>query len=70
MSLSFVLHAKNSSGHQMLFLDRQPDGAFQLTLCGTYEGKEIQLDFDELSKDDLDDLIRFLSSRLPKVTRS
>lgn len=70
MSLSFALRARNSSGHQILFLDRQSDGTFQLTLCGTYEGKEIQVDFDELTKDDLDDLIRFLSSRLPKVTRS
>lgn len=70
MSLSFALRARNSSGHQILFLDRQPDGTFQLTLCGTYEDKEIQLDFDELTKEDLDDLIRLLSSRLPKVTRS
>lgn len=63
MSLSFVLHAKNSSDHQMLFVDRDA-GEINLTLCGVYEGKDIQIDFNSISGEDLADLIRLLSSRL------
>lgn len=63
MSLSFVLHAKNSSGHQMLFINRD-GGEINLSVCGDHEGKVIQLDFDPLSGEDLADLIHFLSRRL------
>lgn len=63
MSLSFVLHAKNSSGHQMLFIDRDA-GEINLTLCGEHEGQSIQIDFNSISGEDLADLIQFLSRRL------
>lgn len=61
MSLSFVLHAKNSSGHQMLFVDPQLDGEVSLTLCGTHEGKDIQIDFDSISESDAKDLAKFIT---------
>lgn len=49
MSLSFVLHAKNSSGHQMLFIDRDAGDEINLTLCGEHEGQNIQIDFNSIS---------------------
>jgi hypothetical protein len=63
MSLSFVLHAKNSSGHQMLDIERMDDGTYGLTLYGQLEGKPIQVDFDGLTQRDMDDLVAFISIR-------
>lgn len=39
MSLVFTLDAKNSSGHQILYFERDDEGTFSLTLCGTYNGE-------------------------------
>jgi hypothetical protein len=64
MSLSFVLHAKNSSGHQMLDIERVPDGTYGFTLYGHLDGKSIQVDFDSLTQRDMDDLVAFISLRL------
>lgn len=64
MSLSFVLHARNSSGHQMLDIEREPDGKYGLTLYGQLDGQPIQVDFDSLDQRDMDDLIAFISLRL------
>lgn len=63
MSLSFVLHARNSSGHQMLDIEREPDGTYGFTLYGHLEGKPIQVDFDSLDQRDMDDLVAFISLR-------
>lgn len=63
MSLSFVLHAKNSSGHQMLDIERSSDGTYGFTLYGQLDGKPIQVDFDDLSQRDMDDLAAFISLR-------
>lgn len=63
MSLSFVLHAKNSSGHQILDIERSIDGTYGLTLYGQLDGNPIQVDFDDLSQRDMDDLIAFISLR-------
>lgn len=72
MSLSFVLHAKNSSGHQMLFVDAQPYGEVSLTLCGTHEGKDIQIDFNSISEADAKELANFITrhSRFAPLTRN
>lgn len=70
MSLAFTLRAKNSSGHQLLFFEPQPDGEFSLTLCGTHDGKEIQIDFDNLTTDELKVLIDFMSRHLPEGKQS
>jgi hypothetical protein len=63
MSLSFVLHAKNSSGHQMLDIEREPDGTYGFTLYGQLDGKPIQVDFDSLTQRDMEDLVAFISIR-------
>lgn len=63
MSLSFVLHAKNSSGHQMLDIERIADGTYGFTLYGQLDGNPIQIDFDDLSQRDMDDFVAFLSLR-------
>lgn len=63
MSLSFVLHAKNSSGHQMLDIERMADSAYGFTLYGHIDGKPIQVDFDDLTQRDMDDLVAFISIR-------
>lgn len=73
MSLSFVLNAKNSSGHMMLFVDPQPDGQVSLTLCGVYEGKDIQIDFDTISEADAKELAAFITRHckpeIPKMVQ-
>lgn len=63
MSLSFVIHAKNSSGHQVLDIERMDDGAYGLTLYGQLDGKPLQVDFDTLTQRDMDDLVSFISIR-------
>ena len=63
MSLSFVLHAKNSSGHQMLDIERSSDGTYGLTLYGQLDGKPIKVDFDDLTERDMGDLVAFISIR-------
>ena len=66
MSVSFVLHAKNSSGHQVLDVDRKDDGTYNFTIWGELDGKQIQIDFDDLSQRDMDDFVAFLSLRSQK----
>ena len=61
--LSLVLKARNSSGCQNLFFDRDDDGTIRPTLVGRHEGREIQIDFDDLTDSDIDDLIAFLKRR-------
>ena len=61
MSLSFVLHAKNSSGHQMLDIHRDRDGTYSFRLWGDYEGNSIQVDFCPLDQRDMADLVSFIS---------
>jgi hypothetical protein len=53
--LDFKLNAKNSSGVQTLELVKD-DGEFWFVLFGEYEGREIQIDFDELTRGDLEDM--------------
>ncbi len=68
MSLSFVLHARNSSGHQMLDIEREPDGKYGFTLHGQLDGKPIQVDFDLLDQRDMDDFVAFISLRSKRPT--
>lgn len=50
--IEIILKAKNSSGEQELSLTRDGD-EFWFTLCGRYNGEKIQIDFDEMTKDQL-----------------
>lgn len=54
-TLDIKLTAKNSSGEQELWLSKQGK-EYSFTLCGVYNGEEIQIDFDEMSKDKLDEI--------------
>lgn len=59
--ISFVLHAKNDSGHQYLSIDKQEDGTYGITLLGTLDGQDIQIDFDNLSEYEIEDLANFIA---------
>ncbi|MGX5220300.1 hypothetical protein ACVTMO_16910 [Pseudomonas segetis] len=63
MSLSFVIHANNSSGSQRLEIERYSDGTYQFTLAGMHDGQPLQIDFDTISQRDMDDLVTFISIR-------
>lgn len=67
MSLSFVLHAKNSSGHQMLDVYREKDGTYSFRLWGELDGNPIQVDFCPIDRRDMDDLVSFLSMQSRKL---
>ena len=55
--IDFELKAKNSSGEQTLHLtSAKGEKEFWFTLCGEYEGKPIQIDFDIMARTDLEDL--------------
>ena len=51
--LDVLLSASNSSGSQKLFLIMDDDGQYFFTLVGTYERKDIQIDFDTITKQEL-----------------
>lgn len=53
--LDISLKAKNSSGEQRLHLSEQ-DGQYWFTLCGEYEGSPIQIDFDEMTRAELEEM--------------
>ncbi len=56
--LGISLEAKNSSGEQTLYLSSQEEGCevcYWFTLCGEYEGKSIQIDFNEMSREALEE---------------
>lgn len=60
--LCFGLVGKNSS--QDLFLTAyKENGSLYLTLHGKYEGKYIQVDFNELSESECEDLILLISKK-------
>jgi hypothetical protein len=53
--IGFTLSARNSSGEQTLAMSEH-NGEFWFTLCGTYNGKPIQIDFDTLTKSEMEDI--------------
>ena len=53
--LDLVLLANNSSGEQQLSLTADGDD-YWFTLFGKYHGSLIQIDFDELSREQLEDI--------------
>jgi len=53
--IMFELKAKNSSGIQTMFLATD-NGEFWMTLVGDYKGEKIQIDFDEMTVTDLEDM--------------
>ena len=54
-NLSITLKAHNSSGEQTLYLAEQDEG-YNFTLCGNYNGDHIQIDFDLMTKKELEEL--------------
>jgi hypothetical protein len=49
--------AKNSSGEQTLYLtSKEEEQEFWFTLCGEYEGNPIQIDFDTMTRAELENL--------------
>lgn len=53
--IGIKLEAMNSSGEQFLELVRQDD-EFWFCLYGEYNGKEIQIDFDDMSREKLEEI--------------
>lgn len=53
--LDIKLRARNSSGDQTLYLTSDEDN-FWFTLCGEHDGENIQIDFDDLTRSELEEL--------------
>ena len=66
--LMFGLSARNSTGKQYLYFDGDDEG-FWMTLIGEYETKPIQIDFDTMSRESVEDLIKLLQARLPELPK-
>lgn len=60
MSIMFGLTAKNSSGTQKLYFTKNECDGVSLTLTGVYNGQDIQIDFDDLDRDEINDIIYLL----------
>lgn len=60
--MALALTANNSSGEQLLIFTRQKDGEITPRLIGRYEGKDLDVCFDEINGDDLDDFIAYLQA--------
>ena len=62
------IKAKNSSGEQKLYFnfhdDEYADKNVWATLCGTYRGENIQIDFDEISLKKLKKLRKVLTEMI------
>lgn len=67
MGLCYVLKAKNNNQEVQLYIDKDnTTGEFWFTLTGKYKGDNIQIDFDDISGEELEEFIDFLSMKLPK----
>ncbi len=53
--LDVLLTADNSSGNQKLYLTRQDDEMW-FTLAGEYKNENIQIDFNNIDRDELKEL--------------
>lgn len=53
--IGFKLTAENSSGKQDLYMT-EDGGEFWFTLCGTYNGNPIQIDFDKMTRSEIEDI--------------
>lgn len=60
MAMIFGFTADNSSGKQALHFSQGKDGSLEITLVGKYGGDIIQIDFDALDAESVDDLIYLL----------
>jgi hypothetical protein len=74
MAIIFGLKAKNSSGEQSLHFSKGESGhGVDLTLVGVYRGEGVQIDFDALDDEDIDDLVlllnRYRTNKLPPTRR-
>lgn len=65
MPIKFRLTAKSSLQDIDLWVSKE-DQEIYLTLTGKYEEKAIQVDFDVLGEEDIQELIYFLSYNLNK----
>ena len=67
MSLTFGFDANNSSGAQALVFtkDEEKDIVYPC-LLGEHKGEAIQVDFNGLDREELQDLIGFLEMQLKK----
>ena len=59
--LTFGLSAKNSESRLHLLFSRE-EGSEEIdpTIIGVHEGRDIQIDFDPLTDEEIDDLIHLL----------
>lgn len=54
-TIDVVLQANNSTGEQKLWLSHD-DGDYWFTLCGDYRGEKIQIDFNDMGREGLEEL--------------
>jgi len=57
-NLVIKLQATNSSGEQVMVISRDPDEPeeFFFTLYGVHEGKELQVDFNLMTRPELEEI--------------
>ncbi len=55
VDIDVKLKAKNRSGEQTLWL-QEDDGDYYFTLVGKYNGENIQIDFDTLSREKIEEI--------------
>lgn len=67
MGLCYVLKAKNNNQEVQLYVDKDDlTDNFWFTLTGKYKGDNIQIDFDDISGEELEEFIDFMSMKLRK----
>lgn len=64
MKTAKVLSANNSSGKQELHLTEDEPGEFGFTLVGVHNEKKIQIDFDTLDREQLNDMMTMIDMML------
>lgn len=68
--LGISLRATNSNEDLRLeIVYDQPNNDFSTVILGKYSGKDIQIDFNSLSLDDMQDLVDFIQLRLDRAKK-
>lgn len=54
--IEITLNAGNDSGEQELTFTKCDDGRFWATLVGNYRGSSVQIDFDDMTRGEIEDM--------------
>ena len=65
--LVFGLRAKNNSQNAELSFHCEADGTIYPCICGTYDGNSVQIDFNGLTWEEVQDLVLLLTSMIERA---